>query len=162
MDTLSAKSLINAAITPGSAADTAEERKCARYSSLADRYLFQPVAIETTGTMGSSTRAFIDSLRKRISDFRGLLAPRTTLYCRSPLKLCLHHGNRVHFYIAPCAIPYAGSTFLLHSLFFSLILFTFSFPYIIISFLYLSGVRHRWPQGRGGHPPTLIPRDLFT
>ena len=100
VDTFSASSLINAAITPGSAADTAEERKRARYSSLADRYLFQPVAIETTGAMGSSTRAFIDSLGKRISERSG--DRRETSWLHERLSIAVVRGNSASIMATGC------------------------------------------------------------
>ena len=71
VDTFSNTSVIGAAIESGSPAAGAEARKCARYQGLVDRYIFQPVAVETTGVLGPSTLQFLQQLRKRISSQTG-------------------------------------------------------------------------------------------
>ena len=67
VDTFSEISVIGAVIESGRKAAGAEARKCARYQGLVDRYIFQPVAVETTGVLGPSTLRFLQQLRKRIS-----------------------------------------------------------------------------------------------
>ena len=52
VDTFCATSLVGSAVDPGSAALSAEERKCGRYQALTDRYIFQSVAVETTWCFG--------------------------------------------------------------------------------------------------------------
>ena len=72
--------------------------------------------------------------------------------------ICLIIGINMIMFSKTTAYPKpSANTFLLH--FFSSL---YLHLYLIISFLYLSGVRHRWPRGRGEHPPTLIPRGTFT
>ena len=56
---LDAGSVINSSISAGSATDDAEARKRARYAGITDRYLFEPVAIGTSVSVGSTTRAFL-------------------------------------------------------------------------------------------------------
>jgi len=46
----------------GCVAALAEVRKQAKYSFLPTTYQFQPVAIETSGVMGPSTRVFLKEL----------------------------------------------------------------------------------------------------
>ena len=48
--------LIRAALAAGSVADAAE---VAKYAELGRRFIFQPVAVETSGAMGKSTIQFI-------------------------------------------------------------------------------------------------------
>ena len=67
VDTFCASSIVDAAITPGSAASSAEERKRVKYASLANRYEFQPIAVETSGVLGPSTIAFLQRLGKKIT-----------------------------------------------------------------------------------------------
>ena len=45
-------------LAAGSAADAAEVRKIAKYAELGRRFIFQPVAVETSGAMGKSTIQF--------------------------------------------------------------------------------------------------------
>ena len=54
VDTYSASSLVDAAISPGSAADAAEEKKRRKYAFSGHRYLFEPLAMETTGVVSTS------------------------------------------------------------------------------------------------------------
>ena len=63
-----ARSLANeSAIEPGFSSKRAEERKVAKYSSLGDRYVFTPVAIETSGVYGPATSRFLEDLGRRIA-----------------------------------------------------------------------------------------------
>ena len=59
------------AIAPGFAAGAAEERKRMRYQGITDRYLLEPVTIETTGVVGSGARMFLHHLGKRITTQSG-------------------------------------------------------------------------------------------
>ena len=103
VDTYSATSVIDAAITPGSAASAAEERKRARYSSLVDRYLFEPVALETTGVVGASTAAFLSGLGKRISAQSG--DRRETSWLFERLSLAVVRGNCASILATGCLAP---------------------------------------------------------
>ena len=55
VDTYAASLLMGAAFAPSSAAGEAKMRKRMKYERLGDAYIFEPVAIETTGVYGSST-----------------------------------------------------------------------------------------------------------
>ena len=46
----------------GSASRSAEECKSLRYEGLCDRYIFQAIAIESSGVLGRDTDAFISLL----------------------------------------------------------------------------------------------------
>ena len=50
--------LIRAALAAGSVADAAEVMKIAKYAELGRCFIFQPVAVETSGAMGKSTIQF--------------------------------------------------------------------------------------------------------
>ena len=71
VDTFSTTSVVDAAVAPGSAAAAAETRKRERYRALTDRYLFEPVFVETTGVLGPSTVAFLRRLGKQVSAVTG-------------------------------------------------------------------------------------------
>ena len=62
VDTFCSGSVIDSALEPGSAAARAEELKREKYRSLTDRYVFEPVAVETTGVFGPSTQIFLRHL----------------------------------------------------------------------------------------------------
>ena len=76
---------------PGSAALNAEERKRSRYQALADRYIFQPVAVETTGVLGASTLTFLRQLGKRITSQTG--EKRETAWLLERMSLAVVRGN---------------------------------------------------------------------
>ena len=50
-----------------SVADAAEVRKIAKYAELGRRFIFQPVAVETSGAMGKSTIQFFKDLGRRLA-----------------------------------------------------------------------------------------------
>ena len=55
VNTFASSNLIRAA---GSVADSAEVRKIAKYFEMGQRFIFQPVAVETSGAIGKSTIQF--------------------------------------------------------------------------------------------------------
>ena len=59
VNTFASLNLIRAALAAGSVADTAEVRKIAKYAELGRRFIFQLVAVETSGAMGKSTIQFL-------------------------------------------------------------------------------------------------------
>ena len=61
-DTFSPGNLVSSAVSPGSAARSAEESKVAKYASLTDRFHFVPVAIETSGVLGPLSLRFLENL----------------------------------------------------------------------------------------------------
>ena len=76
-------------------AERAECEKRAKYSSLGARYLFQPVAVETTGAMGPETLNFVKDLGRQISQTTG--EPRSTEYLIQRLSVAIQRGNAISF-----------------------------------------------------------------
>ena len=52
VDTFADTVLVQSALAPGAAARQAEERKRQRYAELSQRYIFEPIALETSGVYG--------------------------------------------------------------------------------------------------------------
>ena len=67
VNTFASSNLIRAALAAGSVADGAEVRKIAKYAELGRRFIFQPVAVETSGAMGKSTIQFFKDLGRRLA-----------------------------------------------------------------------------------------------
>lgn len=65
--TLADSYLSSAAQNPGGVAELAAERKIDKYSSLADAYIFQPLAFETLGPINTSAKLFLAELGRRIT-----------------------------------------------------------------------------------------------
>jgi len=55
----------------GAAAELAASRKSAKYADLLQSHLFQPIAVETSGSMDSSTATFFTDLGCKISSVSG-------------------------------------------------------------------------------------------
>ena len=53
------------AVSPGSGAAAAEDRKAVKYSSLAGRVRFRAVAIETVGAFGPSARELFEDIAEK-------------------------------------------------------------------------------------------------
>ena len=62
VNTFASSNLIRAALAAGSVADAAEVRKIAKYAEFGRRIMFQPVAVEMSGTLGKSTIQFFKDL----------------------------------------------------------------------------------------------------
>ena len=73
------------------AADEAESRKQSKYAELLDNFLFQPVAFETLGGVGSSSRKFIAALGKRVA--AATSDSNATKFLRQRLALAVQVGN---------------------------------------------------------------------
>ena len=58
-NTFASSNIMRAALAAGSVADAAEVRKIAKYAVLGRRFIFQPVAVETSGAMGKSAIQFL-------------------------------------------------------------------------------------------------------
>ena len=65
VNTFASSNLIRAALAVGSVA--AEVRKIAKYAELGRRFIFQSVAVETSGAMGKSTIQFFKDLCRRLA-----------------------------------------------------------------------------------------------
>ena len=59
------------AVEAGYAASKAENTKRNKYSLIGNRYRFEPVAVETSGVFGSSTRNIVNVIGRRISEKTG-------------------------------------------------------------------------------------------
>ena len=67
VDTFAATHVVKCALEPGAAAAAAESRKRERYAGLSDRYIFTPVAVETTGVVGKEGIELFKDIGGRIS-----------------------------------------------------------------------------------------------
>ena len=67
VDTFASSNLIRATLAAGSVADAADVSKIAKYAELGRRFIFQPVAVETSGAMGKSTIQFFKDLGRRLA-----------------------------------------------------------------------------------------------
>ena len=67
VNTFTSSNLIRAALAAGSVADAAEVRKIAKYAELGRRFIFQSVAVETSGAMRKSTIQFFKDLCRRLA-----------------------------------------------------------------------------------------------
>ncbi|KAF0298445.1 Ubiquitin carboxyl-terminal hydrolase 8 [Amphibalanus amphitrite] len=104
VDTFADTVLVQSALNPGTAARLAEERKRQRYSELARRYIFEPVALETSGVYGPSAAALVQDLGRRISAQTG--DRRETAWLRQRLSIAIARGNAVSIL---ATAPYTGS-----------------------------------------------------
>ncbi|MEL6816548.1 MAG: ubiquitin carboxyl-terminal hydrolase family protein [Cyanobacteria bacterium J06598_3] len=80
-----------AATEAGAAAKEAENAKCRKYEGLSQRFRLQPVAFETTGTCGPSTRTFVKELGNRLTAVSG--DRRETEWLRQRLSIAVARGN---------------------------------------------------------------------
>ena len=71
VNTFAESSVNDTAVEAGHAAAKAENTKRTKYSELARRFRFEPIAIETSGVFGPSTRNIINEVGRRISEKTG-------------------------------------------------------------------------------------------
>ena len=87
-----APSYLSVSVNEGpTVADLAETKKAAKYAELADRFLFQPVAVETLGGMGRQSLRFLSSLGARIAAATGEIE--ATKQLRQRFSLAVQIGN---------------------------------------------------------------------
>ena len=91
VDTFAQSYVLHCALEAGKAAETAEALKLNKYAELATNYIMQPVAFETTGVAGPSTRVFISKLGSLLAECTGDARERTFLNER--ISLCIARGN---------------------------------------------------------------------
>ena len=91
VDTFAESHLNSSAVAARSAANAAEEGKRRKYSSLAGRFRFEPIAMETVGTYGGTTGRLIMEIGRRISEITG--DRRETLWLEQRLGLAVQRGN---------------------------------------------------------------------
>ena len=70
-DTFAPSYITSASTEAGALAIHAAERKRKKYCDLATTHIFQPVAVETAGTVGPTTFKFLKSLAKRLREVSG-------------------------------------------------------------------------------------------
>ena len=86
------ESVINeTAIEAGKAASKAENAKRSKYPDLVNRYRFEPIAIETSGVFGPTTRQIIQEIGKSISEKTG--DKRETIWLKQRLNIAIQKGN---------------------------------------------------------------------
>jgi hypothetical protein len=90
-DTLAASHLNHAVLRPGAVATDAENRKSAKYRSLAAFYSFTPIAVETLGALGDEASNFFSDLGHRIAAVTA--EPRSLQFLLQRLSVAVQRGN---------------------------------------------------------------------
>ena len=90
-DTFAATNINHSALQPGYAANLAEANKRQKYATLMDRYFFEPIAVETTGVLGNSTRILLKELGKRMAAETG--DAREGAWLRQRISFAVARGN---------------------------------------------------------------------
>ena len=67
VNTFASSNLIRATLAAGSVADAADVSNIDKYAELGRRFIFQPVAVDTSGVMGKSTIQFFKDLGRRLA-----------------------------------------------------------------------------------------------
>ena len=91
VDTFCATAIADTARRPGAAADAAEECKRRHYSGLEPGYRFEPVAVETSGTLGGGTLRFLQELGRRVTACTG--ERRETHWLLQRVSMAIVRGN---------------------------------------------------------------------
>ena len=82
VSTLAASYLSSSARSAGTAADLAVSRKEAKYTSLTNSYIFQPIAVESHGSFSASSLSFLTTLGERLTGTTGDLREMSYLFQR--------------------------------------------------------------------------------
>jgi len=93
IDTLAQSYLEQSATRAGSAAEVAATRKSAKYTTLANSYLFFPVAMETLGPLSNDAQAFLSEIGRRATLCTGDSKESSFLYQR--LSVAVQRFNAV-------------------------------------------------------------------
>jgi len=80
VSTLAASYLSSSARSAGAAADLAASSKEAKYTSLTNSYIFQPIAVESHGSFSASSLSFLTTLGKRLTGTSGDLREMSYLF----------------------------------------------------------------------------------
>ena len=81
----------------GCVGEQAEGKKAEKYAHLAPAYLFQPVAIETSGAIGSRSRAFLRELGRRVGVQTGEARSTSYLFQRLSVGISIDRKYREIF-----------------------------------------------------------------
>ena len=90
-DTFATTNVNHCAMTAAHAANAAELSKVQKYRTLEDRYIFQPVAVEKTGVLGSFTKTFLKDLSSLMTVETG--DSREGAWLRQRMSLAVVRGN---------------------------------------------------------------------
>ena len=91
VDTFAESHLNSSAVAAGCAAREAEVRKRRKYAGLGEAYMFEPIAIETTGVYGATTAIIVKEIGRRIYQATGDV--RESSWLRQRLSLAVQRGN---------------------------------------------------------------------
>ena len=91
MNTFAESSVFGNAVEAGHVANKAEVSKRAKYAALASSYRFEPIAIETLGVFGPTTKNIIREIGKLITEKTG--EKRETLWLKQRLSIAVQRGN---------------------------------------------------------------------
>lgn len=91
VDTFDPSYLPSTSTRPGAAAETAQERKKKYYAFLLDRFLFIPVAIETTGVWAGEGLRLIEAIGERIASATG--EGRAKAFLIQRISVAVQRGN---------------------------------------------------------------------
>ena len=80
-----------AAVVAGHAAFKAENYKRTKYSNLIGNFRVEPIAIETSGAFGPSTKIIVNEIGKRISEKTG--EKRECIWLKQRLSIVIQRGN---------------------------------------------------------------------
>ena len=91
MNTFAESHVISAAVSAGAAARDAEDKKRRKYDDLTKRFHVEPLAFETSGVCGLSTKMFVRELGSRMTSVSG--DRRETAWLWQRLALAIVRGN---------------------------------------------------------------------
>merc|ERR1712030_287898 len=91
VNTFGESSINDTAIEVGHAATKAESAKIAKYPDMVRRFRFEPIAIETSGVFGPSTRNIVHEIGKRICEKTG--EKRETMWLKQCLNIAIQKVN---------------------------------------------------------------------
>ena len=90
-DSFSASNLYSTILNPGSASSAAEDLKRRKYPQLVADFEFVPVAVETSGIIGSAGCSLLTDIGRRIS--RAINDPRQMSYIFQQISVAIMRGN---------------------------------------------------------------------
>ena len=91
MNTFAESSVYGNAIEAGHAAAKAEAAKRVKYGFMANSYRFEPIAIDTLGAYGPTTKNIIREIGKLTTDKTGEM--RETQWLQQRLSIAVQRGN---------------------------------------------------------------------
>ena len=109
VDTFADTHLAACALEAGAGAGAAEERKRGKYQGIADTYIFEPIAFETTGAGGPTTLRLIKEVGRGLIRESG--ESRAAAWFRQRLSIAIIRGNAVSVrgsltaHLAPHKLP---------------------------------------------------------